>query len=59
MLVISRRPGERVRLTLPDGEHVWIIWRWRSDHPDHIQLGIDAPNYVTIEREELIPAQPP
>lgn len=24
MLVISRRPNERVRLTMPDGTHVWI-----------------------------------
>lgn len=55
MLVVSRRSGERVRLTLAGGEHIWIAVELRPNHRDQVRLGIDAPRCVLIEREELVP----
>src|SRR5262245_2185049 len=55
MLVLQRRPGERVRLTLPDGTLVWItIADVRSWASGCVALGIDAPSGVRVLREELI-----
>jgi len=55
MLVLQRRPGQRVRLTLPDGSVVWIsVAEVRSWSSGTVLLGIDAPPAVKVLREELI-----
>lgn len=50
MLVISRRPGERIVIPLPDGE-IWITMI-RNQH-DRISVLIDAPDNVEAARGEL------
>jgi len=55
MLILQRRPGQRVRLTLPDGSLVWItIADVRSWAAGTVALGIEAPASVKVLREELI-----
>jgi len=55
MLVLQRRPGQRVRLSLPDGSLVWItVADVRSWGTGTVALGIEAPPGVKVLREELI-----
>ena len=52
MLVLSRRPGERIRIRTPAGEVVWItVSSWRGDA---VRLGFTADAGVEIMREELL-----
>lgn len=53
MLVLSRRPQERVKITCPDGTEIWVLPLRGTDH-GRIQLGFDAPREVVIQREEII-----
>lgn len=53
MLIITRRPNERVCFTLPDGEQVWITLT--GIDRNQVRLGIDAPREIVINREELLP----
>lgn len=53
MLVLTRHPGERIRI----GDDIWITVI--DIHYGKVRLGIDAPATVEIMREELIPAKPP
>lgn len=48
MLVISRRPGERLRI----GPNVWVTVL--SQQGSKIRLGIEAPADVEVMRQELI-----
>ena len=53
MLVLARRPGESIRLTLEDGTEIFVTflgWRGR----DAIRLGLSAPPAVEILRNELV-----
>ena len=51
MLALTRRIGESVILTLPDGRRVEF---WISDKSaEQVRLGIDAPEDVRIDRNEL------
>ena len=52
-LTLTRRPGERVRLTVA-GLTVWITVRHAPRHANMIQVNIDAPPEVRIDREELL-----
>jgi len=52
MLILKRRPNQRVRLTLPDGRHVWVAC---MPHEGGTQLRFEAPKDVVISREELLP----
>lgn len=47
MLVLSRKPGERIRIG-PDIEIVVLDVRGQ-----HVRLGVLAPQAVTVHREEL------
>ena len=52
MLALTRRIGESVILTLPDGRRVEF---WISDKSaEQVRLGIDAPDDVRIDRSEVI-----
>lgn len=57
MLVLSRRPGESIVITLPSGEviRVTVVQIDR----DKMRLSIDAPVDVRIMREELLPRPEP
>ena len=51
-LVLSRRPGERVIVRLPDGREIRIaVVEYRRDR--QVRLALDAPDDVVIYREEL------
>jgi carbon storage regulator len=52
MLILARKPGERLILTTSTGEVIKISVR-RKSHGEQIQLGIDAPRSVTVDREEV------
>ena len=52
MLALTRRIGESVILTLPDGRRVEV---WFGDKSgDQVRFGIDAPDDVRIHRAELL-----
>ena len=51
MLVLTRKPGESIRLELPDGREVLVMVCRVSG--ESIRLGIDAPLDVGIARSEL------
>lgn len=50
MLCISRKCGERIYLTLPDGTRCTILV---IDAPGKIRLGLEFPKNVDIERDDL------
>lgn len=57
MLVLKRRVGERIRLSLPGGDWVWVTVVKCDYSPGGgkvVVLGFDAPEHVVIQREELI-----
>lgn len=56
MLVLTRRPGEWVRLFLPDGRCVRVRADWCRGG---VRLCIDAPPDVGVLREELLPVEEP
>ena len=53
MLTLSRKAGERVLLTLPDGQEIWVsVVTVKAN--GSVRLGFDAPPDVDIYREELL-----
>lgn len=55
MLVLSRRPGERIFIGLPDGRRIEIELVRLS--PLGARIGITAPREMTILREEMLAAE--
>lgn len=55
MLALTRRIGESVILTLPDGRRVEFAITDKS--AGQVRAGIDAPKDVRIDREEVIERQ--
>lgn len=52
MLVLSRKRKEAVRLILPDGREIRVVFcYWQNGQA---RLGFEAPTDVRIMREELI-----
>lgn len=51
MLVLTRRVGERLILTDPEGRQVTFIIL--SDRDNQIRIGIEAPRDIEIHREEI------
>ncbi len=51
MLILSRRIGEKLIITTGAGEHIEIETRSRSS--GQVTFGIDAPQSVIIDREEI------
>jgi len=47
MLVISRKPGERIHIG--DDIAVMVV----RIGPNHVRLGIDAPDHMSVVRDEL------
>lgn len=53
MLVLSRRPGERILLTTSTGDEIWLeVVKIPSQ--GKVSLGFSAPPSVKIEREETL-----
>lgn len=55
MLAITRRPGERVTLYLPDGQTIEVVVVATTNKL--VRLGIDAPQEVDIVRNEILERQ--
>lgn len=55
MLMIGRRAGERVRITVGDVT-VWVTFT-ESRSRNNVRLGFEAPPGVEILREEVVAAQ--
>lgn len=56
MLIIDRRLGDRIVISLPDGGEVVVeVVFMRSDK---VKLGVQAPRSVPVWRQELLPLQP-
>jgi sRNA-binding carbon storage regulator CsrA len=51
-LILELRPGERVRLTYPNGPEVWVGADVRNGRP--VRVFFQAPEEVRIWREELL-----
>lgn len=52
MLTLTRRSGERIQITTPDGTEIWI--RVTETRPNKCRLSVDAPAGVRVLREELV-----
>jgi carbon storage regulator len=52
MLVLTRRPGEFVRIELPDGDRIKVTVLGIKG--SQIRIGTDAPDAISIVREELL-----
>jgi carbon storage regulator len=52
MLVLSRKPGEKILVELPGGETMEIVVVRIG--PNTVRIGIDAPRTMNIRREELV-----
>jgi carbon storage regulator CsrA len=53
--MISRRPGEKVTLYLPDGQAIEVVVVSMTNKL--VRLGIDAPQEVDIIRNEILERQ--
>lgn len=53
MLVLSRKPGERIRVG--DDIAITIV----RIGPNNVRVGIEAPRELNIAREELLERKPP
>ena len=53
MLLVTRKYGESIVLTLPSGERIKVI----SFNGGRSRIGIDAPKHVRIMREEIDDAE--
>ena len=55
MLVLCRRPRERIRVRCPDGTVIWLTVT-KIDR-GVVRIGIAAPTGYDIKREELLPRE--
>ena len=54
MLILSRRNGETITITLDDPGEEIVITVLDGDRPGQTRLGIDAPRRLRILRSELL-----
>ena len=52
MLVVTRRPGESLVIELPSGEQIKVTVLGVKGN--QVRIGTDAPENITILREELL-----
>jgi carbon storage regulator len=50
-LIITRRTGEKIDITLEDGRQIHIVQLGVSGN--QVRYGIDAPRSITVDREEI------
>lgn len=55
MLILTRRPGERLRIVTDAGEHIWVTIL--GGRGNQIRVGIDAPKTVKVMRDEILPPE--
>jgi carbon storage regulator CsrA len=53
MLVLTRKPGEKITIMCPDGNLI-VISLCRVDHHYKVRIGIEAEENYKITRSELI-----
>lgn len=54
MLILTRQAGEGIVLEVPGVGQVLIVVGWKQSHQrSQVQLGIQAPREVLVERGEL------
>ena len=51
MLILSRRQGESVVMTLATGELIEVTVL--TMHSNQVRIGVDAPKTVTVDRQEI------
>lgn len=51
MLILTRRPGESIIETQPDG--TTTTWTVMGVKGNQVRIGVAAPRNVTIDREEI------
>lgn len=51
MLVLTRRPGEVIDITLEDGRRIEV--RTLGVNGNQVRYGIDAPRSITVDRHEI------
>jgi carbon storage regulator len=56
MLVLTRRPGESIIIELPTGERITVTVLGIKGN--QVRIGTDAPDDVSIVREELLDKLP-
>ena len=56
MLALTRKQGESITITLPDGRA--IVVEVVTIHPGAIKIGVEAPTDIKILRTELIGQRP-
>jgi carbon storage regulator len=52
MLILTRRPGELLIIELPTGERITVTVL--SNSGNQVKIGTDAPDDISIVREELL-----
>jgi len=52
MLILTRRPGETLIITLPTGEQIKVTVLGIKGN--QVRIGTDAPEAISIVREELL-----
>jgi carbon storage regulator len=52
MLILTRRPGESIIIQLPTGEQITVAVLGIKGN--QVRIGTDAPENITIMREELL-----
>ena len=57
MLILSRMPGQRLRITTPDGRELWILIR-STDSRGKVSIGFEGSREFVIAREEVIVPSP-
>jgi carbon storage regulator len=51
MLILSRRQGESVVITLASGELIEVTVL--AMHANQVRIGVDAPKTVAVDRQEI------
>lgn len=51
MFVLSRKPNEKLRITLEDGRQIVVVVV--EVRGDKVRIGIDAAKTIRVDREEI------
>ena len=52
MIVLGRRVGERLQITVPGHPPIWVMVAQVAGN--HVRIGVDASRSVRVLREELL-----
>jgi carbon storage regulator len=51
MLILTRRPNQRLVMVTPSGEKITV--EVLGNHGSQVKLGVDAPPQTSVDREEI------